>query len=87
MKHTHTVAHNKFSDWLEYEMNALLVLTQNEDAKDVRNWTQRHKHDSWNPSEYDQWSNHHGVQPPEDPDIPKLPSSVDWVKIGKVSPI
>jgi len=25
-KHTHTVAHNKFSDWSEEEINSLLVL-------------------------------------------------------------
>jgi hypothetical protein len=32
LKHTHTVAHNKFSDWLEHEISSLLVNVQNEDA-------------------------------------------------------
>jgi hypothetical protein len=32
LKHTHTVAHNKLSDWLEHEISSLLVNVQNEDA-------------------------------------------------------
>ena len=87
MQHTHTVAHNKFSDWHEHEMKTLLVNVSHGEGDNIKNKSKKHAHNSKNDSQYNQWSNHHGIEPPKESEIPNLPASVDWVKLNKLSPI
>ena len=76
--HTHSVAHNKFSDWSQEEMNALLVLETHTQKEDIRNQVRKHG------SEELLLSSSENLKKER---LASLPTEVNWVTAGKVAPI